>query len=96
LRIRTEPSLNGEIVGHVEIGYYNVLSQKEADGYIWYQIAENRWCANVGVNYLPTQNDVIKEIERLFNNLKREVDSLQDENSTLKNKLKEIERIAKI
>lgn len=95
LRIRNEPSLNGEIVGHVQIGYYDVLSSKEADGYTWYQIAKDRWCANISVNYLPAQDDAIKEIERIFNNLKREVDSLQKENSTLKDKLKEIERIAK-
>lgn len=93
LRIRTEPSLDGEIVGHVELGYYNVLQTKEADGYTWYEIDKNRWCADISTIYLPSKSDPIKEIERIFNDLKREVDSLQSENSALRNKLKEIERI---
>ena len=42
LRIRTEPSLEGEVVGHVQLGYYNVSSKNEADGYTWYQIQKDR------------------------------------------------------
>lgn len=96
LRIRTEPSLNGEIVGHVELGYYNVLQTKEADGYTWYEIAEDRWCADVTVVYLPRQDDIIAEIERYFNAMKNEVNQLTEENKSLKDKLKEIHRISNV
>ena len=56
LRIRTEPSLKGEILGFAELGYYNDLETKEADGYIWHKVAENNWLAEVEgyVILLPT------------------------------------------
>lgn len=93
LRIRTEPSLNGEVVGHVQLGYYNVLQEREADGYVWYEIALNRWVANVSVIYLPKQKDIIRQIEQYFNAMKSEVDGLTKENDVLKKKLKEISDI---
>ena len=96
LRIRTEPSLSGEIVGHVQIGFYNVLSQKENDGYIWYEIAKDRWCANVTVTYLPSdEDDIIKQIERYFNEMKQQVNVLKDENTELKKSFKEVYTISK-
>lgn len=93
LRIRTEPSLNGEIVGHVQLGYYNVLQTKEADGHTWYEIGPNRWCADVTVNYLPKQDDIIAEIQKYFDAMKSEVSNLTDENEKLKQKLNEIKAI---
>lgn len=96
LRIRTEPSLNGEIVGHVQIGYYNVLQTKEADGYTWYEIGTNRWCADVSTIYLPKQDDIIAELQRYFDAMKNEVNKLTEENKSLKNKLKEIHRISNV
>lgn len=96
LRIRTEPSLSGEVVGHVQIGFYNVLSQKENDGYIWYEIAKDRWCANVTVTYLPSdEDDIIKQIERYFNEMKQQVNVLKDENTELKKSFKEVYTISK-
>lgn len=96
LRIRTEPSLSGEIVGHVQIGFYNVLSQKENDGYIWYEIGKDRWCANVTVTYLPSdEDDIIKQIERYFNEMKQQVNVLKDENTELKKSFKEVYTISK-
>lgn len=93
LRIRTEPSLNGEIVGHVEKGFYNVIQEHEADGFTWYEIASGRWCANVSTIYLPKQDDIIAEIERYFNAMKTEINSLADENEKLKKKLSDIKAI---
>lgn len=93
LRIRTEPSLNGEIVGHVQIGYYNVLQTKDADGYTWYEIGTNRWCADVSTIYLPKQDDIIAQIQRYFDAMKSEVSNLTDENEKLKQKLNEIKAI---
>lgn len=45
LRIRTTPSLNGDILGFAGIGFYNYQETKEADGYLWYRIADNNWVA---------------------------------------------------
>jgi hypothetical protein len=93
LRIRTEPSLNGEIVGHVQVGYYNVLQTTEADGYVLYEIGANRWCADVSTIYLPKQDDIIAQIQRYFDAMKSEVSNLTDENEKLKQKLNEIKAI---
>jgi hypothetical protein len=96
LRIRTEPSLNGEIVGHVQLGYYNVLSQRENDGYTWYEIAKDRWCANITVNYLPSgKDDIIEQIERYFNDMKQQVNGLKEQNSKMKKSFKEVYEISK-
>lgn len=87
LRIRKEPSLNGEIVGHVQLGYYNVLSTKENDGYTWYEISPNRWCANITTEYLPpSEDDFIKKIEEYFNQMKREINSITGERDEYKNR----------
>ena len=93
LRIRTEPSLSGEIVGHVQLGYYDVLDTRKADGYTWYQLADKRWCADVGVIYLPSEEDFIKEFEKYVNNLKTTIKNIKDENTDLKedmNKIREV------
>ena len=56
LRARTEPNLNGEVLGYVKQGIYDVHGVTEADGYTWYQI-DKFWCANnkaeTWCNYLP-------------------------------------------
>lgn len=45
LRIRTTPSLNGDILGFANIGFYNYLETTEADGYTWYRISDENWIA---------------------------------------------------
>ena len=82
LRIRTEPNLNGEIVGHVQLGYYNVYSITENDGYLWYEIAPNRYCANDTTIFLPKEDD--------------EVERLRKENEELKRRLSEINRLSEV
>lgn len=94
LRIRTKPSLDGEIVGHCQLGYYNVLQSKDNDGYTWYEIAKNRWCANVSVNYLPKQEDIIGEIERYFNAMRSQIESLESESKRMKQDIADIDKIA--
>ena len=94
LRIRTKPSLDGKIVGHVQVGYYNVLQKTEADNYTWYEIAKDRWCADVATKYLPaSSDDVIRVIEEYFNGLKGEITKLTEQNSKLEDKLKRIKEI---
>lgn len=95
LRIRTEPSLEGEIVGHVQLGYYNVLDQKENDGYTWYEIAKDRWCANITVNYLPSSDtDFIRQLEKFLNDTKAKINTLESENKHMREDYKQIKNIA--
>ena len=93
LRIRTEPNLNGEIVGHVQLGYYDVLNTEKADGYTWYKLADKRWCADVGVIYLPSEEDFIKEFEKYVNNLKSTIKQIKDENTDLKADMTKIREV---
>lgn len=96
LRIRKGPSLESEVVGHIQIGYYNVLHTEKADGYTWYEIAEDRWCADITTTFLPADDDIIKEIEKAFNSLKSQVGELTNKNAELKGKLKEIHTISDV
>ena len=34
-------------MGYIDLGYYNIISTKNNDGYTWYEIEKNRWVANV-------------------------------------------------
>ncbi len=94
LRIRTKPSLNGEIVGHVQIGYYNVLDIKEADGYTWYKLAKDRWCANDSTVYLPSEDDIMAEIERFVNATKTKIKTLEKKNKEMVDDFASIRKIA--
>lgn len=96
LRIRTKPSLSGEIMGYVQIGYYDVLDSKDSDGYTWYKLAKDRWCANVSTIYLPSDDtDIIAEIEKYFDSMKSKIKLLSDENTDLKTDMKNIENISR-
>ena len=100
LRIRTKPNLSGEIVGHAQLGYYNVFSITEATpedmGKVsgltcWYEIAKGRYCANLATDFLPKpQDDIIRQIENYFNKMKAEITNLTDENTKLKTGVNEI------
>lgn len=97
LRIRVAPSLDAEIVGHVQLGYYNVLQQTEADGYTWYEIAKDRWCANITTNYLPSDSaDIIKELERYFDAMKSTIKTLTSERDQYKDIVKEVHKITDV
>ena len=45
LRVRTSPSLSGQFMGFANIGLYDFYETTEADGYVWYKIADNQWIA---------------------------------------------------
>lgn len=95
LRIRTAPSLSAEIVGHVQLGYYNVLSEKDADGYIWYEIAKDRWCANITTIYLPkAEDDFVRQLEKFLNDTKAKINALESENKNMREDYKNIINIA--
>ena len=40
LRARKTPSLNGEILGYMNEGYYDIQSKTDADGYTWYKVQD--------------------------------------------------------
>ena len=46
LRVRTQPSLNGEILGFATKGFYNYYQTAINDDYGWYRIADNQWVAD--------------------------------------------------
>ena len=95
LRIREKPSLDAEIIGHVQLGYYNILNKEENDGYTWYQIAENGWCADITTVYLPSdKDDIIKQIEKYFDDMKAQVNTLKEQDAELKSRLKKIKELA--
>ena len=97
LRIRTEPSLEGLIVGQVGIGYYDVLAQTEADGYTWYRIGKDRWCANITTKYLPADDtDILSQIEKYLNSMKVKAQELNKENNDLKERLDKINELSKV
>ena len=61
LNCRTSPSLNGKILGYIDLGYYNVLDTRVSNGYTWYKIATNKWVANVKgvvIKYLVSSGTV--------------------------------------
>ena len=45
LRVRKQPSLNGDVLGYASLGFYNYYEVADVDGYIWYRIADNQWIA---------------------------------------------------
>lgn len=103
LRIRNKPSLDGEIIGHVSVGYYDVLNIKEAtqedkekepDLKCWYEISKNRWIANITTIYLEkSDDDIIRELEKYFDSLKKNIKDLTNENKELKSDMEEIRKI---
>ena len=106
LRIRTKPTVKSENVGHVSIGYYDVLDVKDAaeedkqnvQGLkCWYQIGENRWIANITTVYHRKDDgsDIIAELERYFESMKRSINALTDENTMLKEDIKKVDEITK-
>lgn len=105
LRIRDNPSLDSNIIGHVSIGYYNVLQIKDAsdedkakepDLKCWYEIAKNRWIANVTTIYHEKSEDVdiLEELERFVNITRSKIKALEGENKQMKEDYALIAKIA--
>lgn len=96
LRVRSKPTLSGDVLGHVQLGYYNVLQQKNADGYTWYEISKNAWCANVSTKYLPAKDtDIIREITEYFDVMKEKIELQGEENNELIEAMKNIDEISR-
>ena len=84
LRVRTEPSLSGSILGFANVGFYNVLEQKENDGYVWFKIADNQWIAT---NEEWTKYYPANDYKKLYEEALEKIKLLEIEISTLKDKI---------
>ena len=80
VNVRVKP--NGEVVQngcYAPMGIYNVLSKQVVDNYTWYEIDKNCW---------------VREGSWITYYEKQDFEALIKENEELKNRLKEIERLA--
>lgn len=66
------------IVGVAQKGCYNVYNEKVSNGYIWYEVANDRYIAGVSgrVIYLPAEDD-IEELKAEVERLKKKLDEIQ-------------------
>ena len=97
LRIRTAPSLTGDIVGFAQKGFYNVSSVTGKDGYTWYEIEDGRYIANVNTNYYPANNnDIVNQIQRFAKDMQGKIDELSNEDKELRRILKEINSLSEV
>ena len=66
LRVRTEPSLNSEVVGILNAGIYDFTEEKENDGFRWVKLNEY-WCACTDMSRIleiEQVNEQVKEDNR--------------------------------
>lgn len=65
LRVRNSPSLKGEKLGYLQKDkYYNFFDSSNADGYTWYKLADNQWCAKIeSVDILP-KVEIVNPVSR--------------------------------
>ena len=84
LNVRTTPSLNGEILGFASVGYYNVLDEVEADGYIWFKISDDNYIAYNPEwetlypveNYKKLYEESLIKIKELENKINKAIEDL--------------------
>lgn len=86
LHVRVLPSLNGDILGFANKGYYNVLEITENDGYKWFKIADDNYIAysedwakyypSEEVDYKKLYMDSLKQIEELEDKIKKAIEDL--------------------
>ena len=60
LRVRTEPSLNSEVVGILNAGIYDFSEEKENDGYRWVKL-DNYWSAITDMSRILEIEKVIED-----------------------------------
>ena len=90
LRVRTEPSLNSEVVGILNAGIYNFTEEKENDGYKWVKL-DKYWCAITDMSRILEIEPVLEEKEEDNINILEDTKTLEIEQ--LK---QEIERLKKL
>lgn len=82
---------NNDVLKKAEKGFFNVISTKENNGYLWYEVDKDKYIAHVEgrVRFIPASED------DNINKLKRENKQLKLENEELKKKLDKIMEVAK-
>lgn len=88
LRVRKEP--NGEILGYINPGFYNILEEEKKDDYLWIKISDNMWVAyseEFGNLYLKEENIEDNNDEILDKNDEEKTDNSldNDENNSFDN-----------
>ncbi len=75
INCRVSGGLKADIIGYMTKGFYNVIRTAEADGYKWYEVESNKWCAQVsGVVYYPKENE-LEELKKENEMLKSIIDA---------------------
>lgn len=107
LRIRTEPNLNSKIVGHVSVGYYDVIKTKEATEEdrmrepslkCWYEISKGRWIGNVTTIYHEKSDaeDWEKELKSFLQKITDKTKAVTNERDAYKEKLRKIHELSEV
>lgn len=107
LRIRTQPNLSSSVIGHVSVGFYNVLDIKEAetidrqrepDLKCWYEISKGRWIGNVTTIYHEAneEDDFLNEVKRFFDKIQNRTNALIEERDACKERLKKIHELSEV
>ena len=78
LRVRTEPSLNSEVVGILNAGIYNFTEEKDNDGYKWVKL-DNYWCACTDMSRIIEIEPIIDEKEEDNTNILEDTKTLEIE-----------------
>ena len=98
LRVRTEPSLNSEVVGILNAGIYDFSEEKENDGFRWVKL-DNYWSAITDMSRILEIEPVLEEKEEdninipedtktlEIEQLKQEIEHLKKLNIELEDKL---------
>ena len=90
LRVRTEPSLNSEVVGILNAGIYDFSEEKDSDGYKWVKL-DNYWCACTDMSRILEIEQVNEQVNEQVKEDNRPVEdgshhSKVDDNENIENK----------
>lgn len=100
LKIRFSPSTSAKHMDACDSGcFYDVLDDPiSADGYLWFHIGENAYCAMVkGVDlHIQSEGSDTEELKREVAELQTKVSSLEAENKVLEEKKSILESIKKL
>lgn len=82
LRCRTGAGTDKNVLGYIDFGIYDALDVKDANGYKWYKIDDEKWVANAD-NSLKVYNKIEEETEE--DNSNKEPEDVEDNNFDLNN-----------
>ncbi len=77
LYARREPGLNGEKLGYINRGIYNILDSKELDNYTWKKLADFWIATNEGWTNIYPKQELEITCEDKLNSTLQELDHLQ-------------------